>query len=324
MESKNYTIGLIILGVAATMCLFGCAYSEPSPLDTEGVRRITPRGRAWSHVSGISWSPDGTELALTWMIGGSDLIPEGYVYTIDVEGHEPRKLTHTEADGGVGSPAWSPTANQIAFSTDGWDPAGIWLVDTSDEGTPRFLREGRNCAWAPDGERIAIANATRMDYTIHILNTRTGEQRQVFHLSEEQRYVLTAGLSWSPTGDRLAFSIDLDDHNNSTPPEVDIYVLDLVSGASRRLTQDGWNEFPSWSPDGTMIAFSGGERWQERTLVIVRVDDGSIIRPLDAVGVGPVAWSPDGSLIAFEWRGAVYVIEVAVALSEGFPDTGSP
>jgi Tol biopolymer transport system component len=106
------------------------------------------------------------------------------------------------------------------------------------------------------------------------------------------------------------------DQDGSTPTTTDIHELNLLSGESRLLTQGGQNKYPSWSPDGTMIAFSGGEHWQEQTLVIMRVADGSTIRPLDVVGVGPVAWSPDGSIIAFEWEGAVYTIDTAAALGE--------
>jgi Tol biopolymer transport system component len=308
------------LVVAGAIILFGCT----SPLNIEGVRRITPPEEAWSHVTGISWSPDGTELAVTWVMGGPDLRPEGYVYVIDVEGLHPRILTHTRVEGEVAHPAWSPTSSQIAFFSSGRDPVGIWVVDAGDQGAPRFLGEGQDCAWAPNGEEIAIANSTGLEYyAIYILSTRTGVQREVFQLPGEGKYVSGWGIAWSPKGDQLAFSVDLDDHDGSTPPEKDVYVLDLVSGESRRLTESGYNWFPSWSPDGTMIAFSGGELLTQ-TLIVMRVDDGSIIRPLDVVGVGPVAWSPDGSLIAFARRGVLYVVEAAVALGVGLPDTGVP
>ena len=48
----------------------------------------------------------------------------------------------------------------------------------------------------------------------------------------------------------------------------------------------------------------------------MRVDDSSIVQPLDIDGVGSVAWSPDGNKIAFEWKGSVYTIDTAVALAE--------
>lgn len=317
-----HAVGVTILSVLVTVLPCACTKLErlspssvPPPLGAPEVRRITPDGQTWSHVSGVSWSPNGTKLALAWTFGGPDLAPEGYIYIVDVEGHKPRVLTQTRADGEIDSPAWSPISNQIAFYSSGWDPAGIWLVNASDKEAPKFLGEGKDCAWAPNGEEIAIADSTGTEYTICILNTRTGERRQVFQLSVEGKSMWGSGISWSPTGDRLAFSIDLDDYDSSTSPEMDIHVLDLVTGESRRLTESGYNWFPSWSSDGTMLAFSG-EEWSMRTLVIMRVDDGSRVRPLGLHGVGPVAWSPDGNTIAFQLRGNVYAIDAVAAAGE--------
>lgn len=313
MTRPNDFVTGVIIGIVA-IYLVGC---QP-PLGTDGVQCITPRGQAWSHVSGMSWSPDGSKLALTWTFGGGDLVPEGYVYVVDLEKGEPRILTHTKVDHGeVFSPAWSPTSDQIAFFTSEWEwnPGGILLANADDKGPPTLLGEGIYCAWDPDGEQIAIADF-RMDYTIYVLNTRTSERRELVRISNEGKYAHGAGISWSPTGDQLAFSFGLDDHNASTTDTMSIYDLSLASRNSHLLVQGGWNQYPSWSPDGTMLAFSGGDSWQEQTLVIMRMDDGSTIRPLDVIGVGPVAWSPDGSAIAFEWKGSVYTIDTAVALQE--------
>jgi len=303
-------LAISVIGIAVATCLSGCG----SPVDTDGVERITPSGQAWSHVTGITWSSDGHKLALTWTFDKEPSIPEGYVYTIDVE-NEPWILAQTRADGAFLSPAWSPTSNKIAFFSDGWYPGGIWLVDIGSQEAPTLLGEGMYCAWAPDGEQIAIADPPGADSMIYVLNTRTGEYREILQKPDEG-YTRIAGISWSPTGDRLAYSFGLRDHDPTTIDTMSLYEVILSSGDSRLLVQGGFNEYPSWSPDGTMLAFSGGESRQEQTLVIVNVDDGSTICPIDIVGVGPVAWSPDGSKIAFEWKGNVYTIDTAVALEE--------
>jgi len=308
MKLKNRIIS-IILGIATTVCLFGCT----SSLNLDGVQRITPRGKAWSHVSGISWSPDGSELALAYTVGRVESVTDGYVYVIGMEKGKPRILTLTKTSmGEVSGPAWSPTSNQIAFFVSGseWDPGGIWLVHTDDTEAPVFLEVGLSCAWSPDGEQIAIAEA-RGDYQIYILNTYTGKKHQILQFSREGQYAVDSGISWSPKGDKLAFSYGL-----ASDKTASIYELDLVSGESRLLIEGGVHQFPSWSSDGTMVAFSGGPNVAEQTLVIIRTDDGSTIKPLDIVGVGPVAWSPDGNTIAFEWKGSAYTIDTAVALRE--------
>lgn len=259
-------------------------------------------------------------MALTWTAakgaGFKEGLPKGYVYIIDVEKREPVILTLTKTDiGQVGSPAWSPKSDQIAFATNGsdWDPIGIWLVNADDTGVPVFLEKGVSCTWSPDGERIAIADSVR-SYRIYILDTRTGGKQEVFRSSEESQYIVAGEISWSPKGDKLAFTYD------SVAPNIlhtsYFYELDLASEKSRQLVKGGVYFSPSWSPDGTMIAFSGGESVIEGTLFIMRIDDGSIIQPLDMDDIGSVAWSPDGSKIAFERKGSVYAVDTAIALEE--------
>jgi len=246
-------------------------------------------------------------------MGRVEGVTEGYVYLIGMEEKEPRTLTLTKTSNGeVSGPAWSPTSDQIAFFVSGldWEPDGIWLVHTDDMEVPVFLGEGGSCSWSPDGKQIAITE-TRGGYQIYVLNLRTGEKQEILRFSEEGHYASEGGISWSPKGDRLAFAYGLADQNLMS-----IYELDLESRESRLLIEGEMYLSPSWSSDGTMLAFSGGPSLFELTLVIMRVANDSIIKPLDISGIGSVAWSPDGSKIAFEWEGSVYTIDTAVALRE--------
>ena len=55
--------------------------------------------------------------------------------------------------------------------------------------------------------------------------------------------------SWSPDGERIAFSSDRDGN-------FEIYVMDADGQNPRRLTKNPRHDFsPSWSPDGDRIAF---------------------------------------------------------------------
>jgi TolB protein len=69
----------------------------------------------------------------------------------------------------------------------------------------------------------------------------------------------------------------------------------------RQLTDnDAWEAFPTWSPDGTRIAFNSGRDGDPE--VFVMNADGTQVRQLtdnDAVDGRP-AWSPDGTRIAFD------------------------
>ena len=57
----------------------------------------------------------------------------------------------------------------------------------------------------------------------------------------------------SPTGDRIALDIIGDGGN------ADIVVYDLAREVSNRLTFDGWNINPLWSPDGRRVVFTSVE-----------------------------------------------------------------
>jgi dipeptidyl aminopeptidase/acylaminoacyl peptidase len=70
--------------------------------------------------------------------------------------------------------------------------------------------------------------------------------------------------------------------------------LPLVTGTS--------NILPSWSPDGTRLAFSAGDTANHRDLYVIDADgtNARLLYPGTAgEEVGQVAWSPDGTRIAF-------------------------
>jgi TolB protein len=85
----------------------------------------------------------------------------------------------------------------------------------------------------------------------------------------------------------------------------DVWTIDADGTDLTRLTHSPWPEFdPSWSPDGTQIAFRS-ERSGEPEIWLMN-GDGTGQRRLTA-GLSP-AWSPDGSLIAFSGREGLSLI----------------
>jgi Tol biopolymer transport system component len=77
---------------------------------------------------------------------------------------------------------------------------------------------------------------------------------------------------------------------------MNVYVVDADGTGLRRLTTSPGDDFdPSWSPDGTRIAFRR-ERSGEPEIWIMNADGTQQRRLTD--GLSP-AWSPDGSLVAF-------------------------
>jgi TolB protein len=93
--------------------------------------------------------------------------------------------------------------------------------------------------------------------------------------------------AWSPRGDKIVFTMRLGRDN------YDLYVFDLASSRTARLTQDERsNENPSWSPDGRFVVFSSTR--SGRSKLYVMAVDGSGVRELGAIPATSAApsWSP--------------------------------
>jgi Tol biopolymer transport system component len=111
--------------------------------------------------------------------------------------------------------------------------------------------------------------------------------------------------SYSPrtAAPRIAVSL----FPEATGNVADIYTMNSRGGDFRRLTKGpGWAAFPSWSPDGTLIAYDwtrhpNGARRDAASGIYVMNPDGSGRRLLATAPWTVPAWSPDGSKIAF-WR----------------------
>lgn len=126
--------------------------------------------------------------------------------------------------------------------------------------------------------------------------------------------------AWSPDGTEIAFARgDYFFNEDWTPYGIDIWVMNADGTNLRKLTNGvGWNLSPTWSPDGSMIAFesirnSFTDIWSEGDYNIwVMYADG--YNPWQLTNdpgweINP-DWSPDGSAVAFEAGVAVQVINI--------------
>src|SRR5262249_48895680 len=104
--------------------------------------------------------------------------------------------------------------------------------------------------------------------------------------------------SWSPDGGSIAFM-----YWAGGGQEIAVVSLD---GSGARDVHPGY--YPSWSPDGTQLAFSDG--WN---LFVVDSSGGEPRQLTDYEvgqddGISEVSWSPDGAWIAFTDSGAISMV----------------
>ena len=107
--------------------------------------------------------------------------------------------------------------------------------------------------------------------------------------------------AWSPDGTQIVFDARTGGGSGAGGGDRDLYVVDADGSNLRRLTMSpGWNYLPSWSPDGSSIAYVHGDNGNDDIWVIG--SDGTDPRRLtDVPGFDlQPAWSPDGNSIAFQ------------------------
>jgi len=116
--------------------------------------------------------------------------------------------------------------------------------------------------------------------------------------------------AYAPDGKRMAF-VEIESATSQMPLAM-ISVLDLATGKVTRLdstrTTIGRPTQPTWSPDGSQIAYgyvTGSVTVPRRSRVMIVNADGTAFHELPTPGVliaGDPDWAPDGSSIVFSTR----------------------
>jgi len=266
-------IALLVVAFAAALILYAGSHRLPPMIGPAGNGRI-------AYVAG------------------------GQLYTANSAGTDVRQLTT------------GPLINSAAFSNDG--TRIVYLTDNMTTSTEHFLyvdlhvadadgtharvlmtnaRGVSDPAWSPDGRFIAVST------------TPEGAKDQMMMVAADGSGVTDLGdfgagawgPSWSSDGQRLAMVVG-----------AEIWIVDRDGRNARQISKGSYKEVggaPQWSPDGTLLLFSGGD--QSATgyygQYIVGLD-GAPERPVEPCACGGLVndsngadgvWSPDGSRFAY-------------------------
>jgi len=272
----------------------------------------------------------------------------------------------------VASPSLSPDGSRLTFVRSQIDKESmenrsqIVLMDLSSGESAPFTsgKSDSSPRFSPDGRHLAFVRPDDKGKSqIWTMPTGGGEARKLTDVAGG-----ITDIAWSPDSSALAFVSDVDpdrapdDHDPKKDPRVSVvrriryradglgwrgeafrhvFVVDRESGETRQLTDgEGDDSAPSWSPDGSSIAFVADRRADREIathsdVYVVPASGGDI--ELSSEGLSSVAalcWSPSGDAMAVVgsddevvgagWQSWIFVIEQGNAPRKITDDSISP
>jgi Tol biopolymer transport system component len=322
---------------------------ETDALVTAGIDGTHPqvllRGdAAYPFLGRLAWSPDGSEIAVTRIVGGHFRT----IWLIQASGGEPRPLLTAAPGIFSDDPAYAENGQGIFYSTNRAGPTNIWYCPRNGGTLVRITNgtEGRDRApsISKDFKLVFQNSESRVNLLLHNLET---EQTRI--LFSQPRFAAW-GPAFSPNDREIAFC------GKEEVGDWHIWTLTTEGSNARRITSGDFPELsPRFTADGmSLVYFAVGAQRQRifrvsrsggiptpiasshpgddphgdlspdgRSLVISRGEGGAshlYIVPINeerqwqltATPSSVPRWSPDGKWIAFSasrsFDGGIYVI----------------
>lgn len=228
-------------------------------LDTNSGTAIQPITEFDSHF--LAWTPDGkavylkadslgnTRILRAHTNGSEDLIPITE-FTYD--------LAPSAAEGGF----------SFTFSRGMGQGSELWLAKQNEQIVEQLFADPYHyisfARWSPDSRQIAFIKIpdTPMPFTVGelwVVDAGGSNARKLADADAGHGYA----ANWSPDGEKIAFVVRENPENENADYSSEalisnIYVVEVANGKVTQVTSfnDARAETPSWSPDGSTLAFT--------------------------------------------------------------------
>ena len=214
------------------------------------------------------WSPDGSTIVFerVFQPGVNDNTVRDQIMRVNANGTGLTTIGSCSGNCRANDdPSYSPDGREIVISRltqespSATPSLGIWIMNADGSDLHQITQqqgpataEDHEPGWSPDGATLVFTRLNdtarpRNEQALFVVSSVGGRPRRITPWS-----LNAGGANWAASGDRILFQSFRDCHCAETSQ---VYTVRPDGTRLTKLTTQGRNIEPNWSPDGTLIVF---------------------------------------------------------------------
>jgi Tol biopolymer transport system component len=279
----------------------------------QGITNVAPRGDPPANL--LVWSRSDINKVL---VTASDVgFDDSQVYILNILTGE-RKIVAITDQGIINGLTWSPDEEKVVLdifsSTRGYENyEGLWIWNAKSDSLEFLTNRGR-ATWDPSGKKIAILESRESEGIdiLTIINTESND-KELLTVGEIRSIGYPRGADWSPDGQYLVIS--LGDPKSSIG--VNLYIYDTITHSMVRMTDEGDNYHPTWSPLGDKIAYVKHTKGKTTdSLHLIKPDGSCDVEIPNIDWILSLSWTSDGKMLGFIGPDGIYTVDLVEVIGK--------